>query len=238
MTAVLVGTLTAAAVLLALRPRVARPRSGPAPPREPVADDWVRRGRRAWPPLALLAGWAFGGGWGGLLLGAVAAVVVHHVAEGAEPAAVRREREAVRRDLPVLVLLLATALRSGSATGVAARQVLRRTPRSGRRPARRGRRPAGPRRRPRAGLGALAADPELAPLGRALARAERTGAPIAGVVERLADDLATTGRPRSRTGPARSACALPLPLGLCLLPAFLLLGIVPLVASLVAGIRL
>jgi len=238
MTAVLVGTLTAGAVLLALRPRGARPRSGAAPSREPVHGDRVRRGRRAWPPLALLAGWAFGGGWGGLLLGAVAAVVVHHVAERAEPAAVRREREAVRRDLPVLVLLLATALRSGSATGVASRQVCSALPG-----------PAADRLAvvgdqlalgvdPERVWAALAADPELAPLGRALARAERTGAPIAGVVERLADDLATTGRleveDRARTVGVRAA----LPLGLCLLPAFLLLGIVPLVASLIAGIRL
>lgn len=239
MTTVLVGALAAAAVLLGLRPRAARPRSGPVPRAETSADGgWVRRGRRAWPLLALLAGWGFGGGWGGLLLGAVAAVVVHRLAEAAEPAAVRREREAVSRDLPVLVLLLATALRGGAATGVAARQVCSALP--------------GPAADRLAVIGdqlalgvdpervwaSLAADPELAPLGRALARAERTGAPVAGVVERLADDLATTGRieveDRARTVGVRAA----LPLGLCLLPAFLLLGIVPLVASLISGIRL
>ncbi len=144
----------------------------------------------------------------------------------------------MRRDLPVLVLLLATALRSGSATGVASRQVCAALPG-----------PAADRLAvvgdqlalgvdPERVWAALATDPELAPLGRALARAERTGAPIAGVVERLADDLATTGRleveDRARTVGVRAA----LPLGLCLLPAFLLLGIVPLVASLIAGIRL
>ncbi len=85
--------------------------------------------------------------------------------------------------------------------------------------------------------GDLAADPGLAPLGRVLARAERSGAPVAAVVERLADDLAETGRAeveqRARTVGVRAA----VPLGLCLLPAFLLLGIVPLVASLVAGLE-
>jgi hypothetical protein len=60
---------------------------------------------------------------------------------------------------------------------------------------------------------------------------------VAAVVERLADDLAETGRAeveqRARTVGVRAA----VPLGLCLLPAFLLLGIVPLVASLVSGLE-
>ena len=238
MTAVLVGTLAAAAVLLGHRPRGSRPQSVPVPRLEPADSDWIRRGRRFWPPLALLAGWAFGGGWGGLALGVVAAAVVHRLVAAAEPAAVRREREAVSRDLPVLVLLLATALRSGSSTDVAARQVCAALPG-----------PAADRLSvvgdqlalgvdPERVWASLAGDSELAPLGRALARAERTGAPVATVVERLADELATTGRTevedRARSVGVRAA----LPLGLCLLPAFLLLGIVPLVASLIYGIRL
>jgi hypothetical protein len=39
-----------------------------------------------------------------------------------------------------------------------------------------------------------------------------------------------------RTPPAGSASAPPSPLGLCLLPAFLLIGIVPVVAGLVADL--
>lgn len=234
----LIGLLTALTVRLSFRPRPARlaPPSGPA--RESADVDWVRRGRRLWPVLALLAGWAFATGWGGLLLGLLAAVVVHRLVEAAEPAAVRRERASVRRDLPLLVLLLATALRRGSSAGVAARQVCAALPG-----------PAADRLGvvgdqlalgvdPERVWAGLAADPELAPLGRALARAERTGASVAGVVERLADDLATTARSevedRARAVGVRAA----LPLGLCLLPAFLLLGVVPLVASLIAGIRL
>lgn len=239
MTALVVGTLTAAALLLVLRPRPAPPALQPGPVGdEPDVADWVRSGRRLWPPLALLAGWAFGGGWGGLGLGAVAAVVVHRLVESAEPAAQRREREAVRRDLPVLVLLLATALRGGCSAGLAARQVCAALP--------------GPAANRLAVVGdqlalgvdpervwaALEAEPELAPLGRALARAERTGAPVAAVLARLADDLATAGRAgvedRARAVGVRAA----LPLGVCLLPSFLLLGIVPLAASLISGIQL
>ncbi|MGZ5398912.1 MAG: type II secretion system F family protein [Nocardioides sp.] len=238
MTALLVGALAAAAVALGQRPRLARPSPAPAPPRAPVPGDWVRRGRRLWPPLALLAGWAFGGGWGGLVLGVVAAVVVHRVVDAAEPAVVRREREAVRRDLPVLALLLATSLRGGAGLGMAARQVCAALP--GAAATRLG--VVGDQLAlgidPERVWTMLAADPELAPLGRALARAERTGAPVAAVVQRLADDLATSSRAevedRARGVGVRAA----VPLGVCLLPAFLLLGIVPLVASLISSIRL
>lgn len=241
MTAVVAGALAVAALLLSQRPRLARPaRSASAA--SPAADrppgDWVHRGRRLWPPLALVAGWAFGGGWGGFVLGTVAAVVVYRLVDAAEPAARCREREAVRRDLPVLVLLLATALRGGAGASLAARQVCAALPG-----------PAADRLSvvgdqlalgvdPERVWAGLEADPELAPLGRALARAERTGAPVAAVLSRLADELATAGRAdveeRARAVGVRAA----VPLGVCLLPAFLLLGIVPLVASLVSGIRL
>ncbi len=186
--------------------------------------------------LALLGGWALVGGVSGAVLGVVAGIVVHRLAAAAEPAGVRREREQVRRDLPTLVLLLGTALRAGCSPGPAARQVASALPG-----------PAAARlvaAADRLALGAaadrvwndLADDPGLAPLGRALARAERTGAPVAAVVERLADDLADAERgaveQRARAVGVKAA----VPLGVCLLPSFLLLGIVPLVVSLVGGL--
>ena len=81
--------------------------------------------------------------------------------------------------------------------------------------------------------GRVADHPGTAPLGRALARASRTGGGVVDVVEALADELADRARAeredRARAVGVRAA----VPLGLCLLPAFLLLGIVPLVAGLV-----
>jgi hypothetical protein len=61
---------------------------------------------------------------------------------------------------------------------------------------------------------------------------------VARAVERLADDLAASARAevedRARAVGVRAA----VPLGVCLLPSFLLLGIVPLVVGLVSGLRL
>lgn len=78
----------------------------------------------------------------------------------------------------------------------------------------------------------LSSDPLLGELGQALARAHRSGAPLTPTVERLAKDLArraaTDIEDRARTVGVRAA----VPLGLCLLPAFLLLGVVPLAAGL------
>ena len=104
-------------------------------------------------------------------------------------------------------------------------------------------RPTGSRRSPdRLALGIdpvavweqVARDPELAPLGRAMARAQRSGAPVAATVERLADELATSGRAEIEDRARAVGVKAAVPLGVCLLPSFLLLGIVPMVAVLVS----
>ncbi len=235
MTPVLVAVAVSLSVLLARPPRpnvaTARPAGVPVA-RTPGA------GRRAlmWPLVAGVGGWSFVGGASGVVAGLVVGGVTHVVLARAEPPAVRREREAVRRDLPSLVLLVSLALRAGAATGAAVRGAARALPG-----------PAADRLLPaadRLGLGVdpervwteLGADPELAPLGRALARAERSGAPVAVVVERLADDLAQGGRADVEQQARAVGVKAAVPLGLCLLPAFLLLGIVPLVAALVADL--
>jgi Flp pilus assembly protein TadB len=234
-----VGVAAALAVWCALPPaaRVAAPPEPTSIPERAEAD-WLRRGRHLWPVLAGLGTWAFVTGWPGLLLGGFAAVVVRHLVASAEPVATRRDREAVRRDLPVVVLLLGAALRGGAATVPAVRQVCAALPG-----------PAATRLAvacdritvgvdPERVWQELAQDPPLAPLGRTLARAHRSGAPVARAVERLADDLAASARAevedRARAVGVRAA----VPLGVCLLPSFLLLGIVPLVVGLVSGLRL
>ena len=234
---VLVPALLAGmAVRLWWRPRWQRPAATRGDRR--AETDWVQRGRRWWPWVAMGAAWVCWPGWGGAALGAAAALVVHRLVEAAEPADRRRTRAAVRADLPLLVLFLATSLRAGAATATAVRQAATSLPG-----------PAADRlllTADQLALGlppdrvwsTLAGDSELGALGTALARAERTGAPVATVVDRLADDLATAARAETEDRARAVGVRAAVPLGVCLLPSFLLLGIVPLVASLVAGLQL
>lgn len=233
--AVWVGTAVAAAVLLALRPAPVPAAPAPAATRRSqrvVPGSWWRSG------AALLVVWLLVGGATGLAAGCVAAAVLARVGSARESPATRREREAVRRDLPSLVLLLATSLRAGAATADAARQAATALPGPG------ADRLAAAVDRLVLGVDPtrvwedLAADPDLAPLGRALGRAARTGAPVAAVVERLSDDLADTARAETEQRARAVGVRAAVPLGVCLLPSFLLLGVVPLVVSLISGIRL
>lgn len=84
----------------------------------------------------------------------------------------------------------------------------------------------------------LADDPELGRLGRALARAQASGAPVVPAVERLADDLARAARAETEDRARAVGVKAALPLGLCLLPAFVLIGIVPLVVALLTALDL
>ncbi len=231
---VLLGALAAAAAVGLLLPPRGR---WPAP-----VESAVRRGpelsllgrhRVAGSVLAGLAAVMFIGGPVGV--GAAVAVgLASWTAIGrVESPAVRRRAEEVRRDLPALVTLLAAALRSGAAPADALTAVATALPgaaadrldsvaarlRLGDDPA--------------AAWGDLARDPDLGPLGRTLARAQLSGAPVVAAVDRLAGDLAAAARAgvedRARAVGVKAA----VPLGLCLLPAFVLIGIVPLVAGLV-----
>ena len=156
----------------------------------------------------------------------------------AEPSALRRQRESARRDLPHLVGLLGDALRAGRSPTEALALATSALPG----PASDRLAVVVPRLRlgmdPRAVWDGLAGDPALAPLGRVLSRAEATGAPVVSAVDRLAVALAEDARgdveDRARAVGVRAA----LPLGLCLLPAFVLLGIVPVVAGMLATLGL
>ncbi|GAB4008514.1 type II secretion system F family protein [Nocardioides ultimimeridianus] len=234
----LVVLCAAAGVALLVAPDLsAVPPTRPGPSATPPADGLLRRWRSVWAVLA--------GAGGGLLVGGALTVpsalaigaIVWVMAGRIEPAAIRRNREDVRRDLPHVVALLASALRAGVAPATAIGLVARALPG-----------PAADRLTAvaaRLELGgepaevwrSLAADDVLAPLGRTLARVHRTGAPVVAEIERLGAELARTARAevedRARAVGVRAA----VPLGVCLLPSFLLLGIVPLVAGLASAIR-
>lgn len=234
----LLAGLGAAAALWWLLPATARhrpsAREASAAPSEPRAS----RGRWLWGSLAGVGTWALLGGAAGAPAGVVVALGVARFVDAGEGRRRRRDEEAARRDLPAAVLLLAVALRSGSAVEAATRQVCAALPGAATaRLAATG---------DRLGLGVdparvwadLAADPALTPLGRTLARAHRSGAPVAAAVERLADELAAAARARTEDRARAVGVRAAVPLGVCLLPSFLLLGIVPLVAGLLGDLQL
>ena len=196
----------------------------------PAAPSVVVTGAAA---VGLGAGVAFLVGSGiGLALGLVAVPVAWRWLSRLEPAASRRRREQLEADLPLLVDLLAACLRAGRAPGSALAAVTASLE-------------PGPLRDEvamvvaRLRLGgdplttwrALGGHPQLGPLGRTVARALDGGASVADVMGDLADDLRRSRRAdvqaRARSVGARAAS----PLGLCLLPAFVLVGIVPVVAG-------
>ena len=76
------------------------------------------------------------------------------------------------------------------------------------------------------------ADGDLTELGRELRFAHSTGAPTAALLRATASALRRTRRRRAEQAAARLATHLVMPLGLCLLPAFLCLGVIPLVLAL------
>jgi Flp pilus assembly protein TadB len=170
--------------------------------------------------------------------GAVAAVVTWVVLGRTEPGAVRRTREAAERDLPGLVHLLAATLDAGCATGDALRLVCDAYP--------------GPAAdlvssvSSRLALGIdvenawrpVLDDTRLAVLGRTMVRAHHSGASVASAVAGLADELSRRSRLRIEERARAVGVKAAVPLGLCLLPSFVLLGIVPLAVGLMQSLAL
>lgn len=224
-----------AAVLAGLAALVSMPPGSRLRPARPVPTTSPASPGRWRPVLCLLAGLGAGlfiGGPVGLAAAPVAAVAAWVALARSEPGVLRREREAAARELPYFVDLFSCALRAGAAPHAALAAVVVACP--------------GPTAqrldaalaRLRMGVDpvlvwrGLADDDVLGTLGRTLARAETSGSSVADAVERLADELERSSlaavEDRARAVGVKAA----VPLGLCLLPAFLLIGIVPTVAGL------
>jgi Flp pilus assembly protein TadB len=175
------------------------------------------------------------GGPVGAVLGVVAGAVSWKVARAREPAAERRRREQLERQVPHVIDLMAATLSVGASPTAALDRVAGAVP--------------PPMSEELADVGArlrLGTDPvrvwadlgshrELGALGRCLARSADSGSSVAEAMRGLAEDQRRNARAdatsRARTVGVTAAA----PLGLCLLPAFVLIGIVPLVAGSVAA---
>lgn len=197
---------------------------------------WMLRLRLLWAVLAGTAGATFVSGSPGLVAGVVIAVAAWVLIGRSELPPVRRRRLAAERDLPGLVHLLAAALQTGCATGEAVSIVCAAFPG----PAADLLAPVPTRLAlgidPATAWGSLLGQPPVAALGRVMVRSHRSGAAVVGEVDRLSEELAHRARldveERARAVGVKAA----LPLGLCLLPAFVLVGIVPLVAALMGSL--
>lgn len=231
--ALVAGLAAGAACWLATRPPVRRPLR-PHDSDRSASEAPTRRTPRWAAAAAFVGAWAFVGGPLGFGAGVVVATVVWHVVARSESPAAARERRAVERELPALVLLFAAALRGGAPTSRALAVACEALPGCA------AERLVGARARLELGLPAedvwrgLGEDPVLAPLGHMLASAVRSGAPVAAAAQRLAEDLARDARGRAENRARTVGVRAAVPLGLCLLPAFLLIGIVPVVAGLLS----
>jgi Flp pilus assembly protein TadB len=85
---------------------------------------------------------------------------------------------------------------------------------------------------------ALGTDELLGPLGTAFSRSAESGAPLAGLLSDLALDLRAERRVAVEAAARRVGIRAAAPLGLCFLPAFILLGLVPIVGGLVGTLRI
>ncbi|GGS78205.1 type II secretion system F family protein [Nonomuraea spiralis] len=169
-----------------------------------------------------------------LLLGPAVGLFLHRK----EPLQSRQEREQITADLPFAADLMTACLLAGQPAGAATD--LAATTIGG---------PLGQRLAwvssqlrlgadPEPTWATLARDPALSQLSRAMSRAAQSGAPLADVLTRLADDARDTARAASLAAARTVGVKAVAPLGLCFLPAFVLLGIIPVIAGLASSIVL
>ncbi|MEU6149872.1 type II secretion system F family protein [Actinosynnema sp. NPDC047251] len=85
---------------------------------------------------------------------------------------------------------------------------------------------------PAAAWAAALDHPDTAPLARAARRSARSGAALAGAVADLAADLRARIDDQAEARAQRAAVVVAGPLALCFLPAFLCLGVLPVVIGL------
>jgi Flp pilus assembly protein TadB len=190
----------------------------------------MRTRRAAAVLLAVSGGWVLGGS-AGLVVAPVLGATAWAALGRLESGSVVRSREQTVKALPLAAELLAAAVSAGSPPVVAADVVgsamggpLGAALKAAAASVRVGVEPAS------AWLG-LATNPALRPLARALAGAVTRGASPIAVLQRVAQDARDSARwaaeARARSLGAKAAA----PLGLCFLPAFVLVGIVPVVVA-------
>lgn len=173
----------------------------------------------------------------GLVVGLVTAPIARRQVARLESMGDRRRSAALVRQLPLALDLVAAVLAVGRSPEEAMRIVAASTPS-----------PLGEELTIVTHRVRLAADTTTAwrtldggvlePVGRALARSETTGAAIVPLMRDTAEELRRRARAEQRELVGRTAVRTTAPLGLCLLPAFVLIGVAPTVIAIVGTIAL
>ncbi len=171
------------------------------------------------------------GGAVGAAAGAVVVVVVWRVLGSRETARERRRREEVAAALPHVVDLVAVALAGGASPAAAVTSVAAAVDGAVREELLSVQRGLAVGTDPGRVWRELARRPGMGPLGRAMTRAVEAGSSVSEALHRLAEDLHRTARAEAESRARAVGVRAAVPLGLCLLPAFVLVGVVPLVGS-------
>ncbi|GGS85261.1 type II secretion system F family protein [Streptomyces chromofuscus] len=206
------------------------------PGRRFVAADSVRRW---WPTAAVVgAGWVLVGGGVGVVVGLVAAVGVWRWRRRRTTAATSESldpREATRQ-LPLAADLVAACSAAGAGPVIAAQAVgealggpVGEALARGAAQVRLGGEPAEAWR-------GLAATPGADALARLLERADVSGLPAAAPVARIAADARADWARGATARARRAAVMVTAPVGLCFLPAFVAVGVLPVVIGLAGGV--
>lgn len=209
-----------------------------APPR-PSADARPARRRVPVRVVAALAGvavWAVVGGVPGAVGGVVASVAFDRVVRRLEPRDIRLDREAAAAVLPFAADLLAAALKAGATLDGALRCVGSAV--GG---------PLGDRLHRVAAAHTLGASPEdiwrpltdlpgALPLIRAAQRSHQSGSALALALRRAADSARAADEATDEAAARRAGVLVVLPVGLCFLPAFVLIGVVPVIVGVLGDV--
>ncbi len=210
-----------------------------------VAGDAGRRGVRMpsavrrWAPVAgaVSAGYVLVGGVAGLLLGAAAGVAVWRWwRQRAMPAKAAVDVEVAVRQLPLAADLLAACIAAGADPVGAAKVVGESLGGPVGRGLARGAAQIRLGGEPAVAWSELAAVPGADVLVRLFERAGESGAPAAAPVARLAAECRAERGRRATAVARRAAVAVTAPVGLCFLPAFLVIGVLPVVIGLAGGV--
>jgi pilus assembly protein TadC len=214
------------AALTVHRLRTLRPPPGHGPARVPIRRRWLMAG------AAGLAAGLVVGGLSGLVVAPVVAVAGERWLRRADGTSRAGDRTALTRELPGACDLLSVCLSAGVPVGAALAAVGAAVPS-----------PLGPHLAGVAAVVGLGAEPrrawadvpvELAALGRVLVRAGESGATAAPALRALAADGRATVGAEAEAAVRRAGVWVLAPLGACFLPAFVCLGVVPMVLG-IAG---